>query len=281
VSPWLANLWTGALARPFWKDEHCTKIRPVLCTEVLVKIAMGVITRGADAQISRGVGPQQHGAGQSAGAAAEIGEVRAAVSAFPHRAMLSLDIKNAFGEVSWAVAMRAVLQRAPLLAGPLVSMWYSGSSTVHTAAADGTWSAWPIHGSLIQGNLEAQPIFCLIMAVALDAVRSDPSLAAWAAVIRHWQYVDDWIIQAPAESVPALMTCLGRVLGELGLPLQLTKCRWHIPALRGVARDEWPPTAANLVDILEVSTEGITLLGTEACRDLATPLHVPADTPPQ
>jgi hypothetical protein len=281
VSPWLANLWTGALARPFWKDDHCTKIRPVLCTEVLVKVAMGVITRGAETQIARGVGPQQHGAGQSAGAAAEIGEVRAAVGAFPHRTMLSLDIKNAFGEVSWPVALRAVLKRAPLLAGPLVSMWHSGSTTVHTAAADGSWSAWPIHGSLIQGNLEAQPIFCLIMAVALDAVRSDPALAAWTALIRHWQYVDDWIIQAPSESVPALMACLDRVLAELGLPLQLTKCRWHIPGLRGVERAEWPPTAVRLLDILEVSTEGITLLGTEACRDLATPLHVPVDTPPQ
>jgi hypothetical protein len=179
------------------------------------------------------------------------------------------------------VALRTVLQRAPLLAGPLVSMWNSGSTMVYTAAADGTWSPWPIHGSLIQGNLEAQPIFCLIMAIALDAVRSDPSLAAWAALIRHWQYVDDWIIQAPAESVPALMACLERVLAELGLPLQLTKCRWHIPVLRDVERAEWPPTAIRLLDVLEVSMEGVTLLGTEACRDLATPLHVPATTPPQ
>ena len=281
VSPWLAALWTGALARPFWKDEHCTKVRPVLCTEVLLKVAMGAITRGAEVQIARGVGPQQYGAGQSAGAAAEIGEVRAAVGAFPDRAILSLDIRNAFGEVSWPVALHTVLKRAPLLAGPLACMWQSGATNVHTAAPDGSWTKWPIHGSLIQGNLEAQPIFCLVMAEALEAVCNDPALAEWAALIRHWMYVDDWIIQAPVECVPTLMACLERVLAQLGLPLQLTKCRWHVPSLRSMDPAEWPPTARRLLDVLEVSVQGITLLGTEACRDLATPLHVPAETPPQ
>jgi hypothetical protein len=281
VSPWLASIWTGALARPFWKDEHCTKIRPVLCTEVLLKVAMGVITRGAETQIARGVGPHQYGAGRSAGAAAEIGEVRAAVSAFPHRAVLSLDIKNAFGEVSWQVALRAVLQHAPMLAGPLTCMWQAGRTAVHTAAPDGSWTAWPIHGSLIQGNLEAQPIFCLVMAMALDAVRADPKLAEWTPVIRHWQYVDDWVIQAPTESVPALMASLGRALDTLGLPLQLAKCKWHVPMLRGMARTDWPPSATKLLDILSESPDGITMLGTEACRELSTPLYVGLTCPAQ
>ena len=75
------------------------------------------------------------------------------------------------------------------------------------------------------------------------------------------------------------MACLDRVLADLGLPLQLTKCRWHIPGLRGVDQTEWPPTAIRLLDVLAVSLDGITLLGTEACRELATPLHVPAQTP--
>ncbi len=76
--------------------------------------------------------------------------------------VLSLDIKNAYGEVSWAVALRAVLKRAPMLAGPLATLWHTGCTAVHTAAQDGTWTEWPIHGSLIQGNLEAQAIFCFV-----------------------------------------------------------------------------------------------------------------------
>ena len=138
ISPWLAYLWTGALARPFWKDAQRTKIRPVLCGEVLLKLAMGIISRGAEKQLGVGFGPRQFGAGRAAGAASEVAEVRAAAAAFPDNVILSLDVKNAFGEVAWPVALRAALRRAPLIAVPMAAMWRCGHALVYTMMPCGT-----------------------------------------------------------------------------------------------------------------------------------------------
>ena len=61
ISPWLAKLWTGALARPFWKSPEQSAIRPVLCGEGLLKFAMGVCVRGSLQQVRAAVGAHQFG----------------------------------------------------------------------------------------------------------------------------------------------------------------------------------------------------------------------------
>ena len=36
VAPWLVLFWSASMARPFWKDSHRSKIRPVLRGEALL-----------------------------------------------------------------------------------------------------------------------------------------------------------------------------------------------------------------------------------------------------
>ena len=58
-------------------------------------------------QISRAVGPMQFGAGRAGGASLEVAEIRAAAQLRPNHALASLDLRNAFGTVERADALRA------------------------------------------------------------------------------------------------------------------------------------------------------------------------------
>ena len=276
ISPWLSVMWTGALARPFWKDEHRRKIRPVLCGEVLLKTAMGIIVRGAEKQLGAGYGERQYGAGFAGGAPTEIAEVRAAAAAYPDRAIVTLDTKNAFGEVTWPIALRAALERAPKLAIPMAAMWRCGHALVYTMTPSGTgWHAFPVHGSLVQGNLEGAPAFCLVIACVQLEVEKDPRLAGWRTSIRHWQYIDDWVIQCPLEALHVLLTVAHQKLQASSLPLQHTKCAFHVPAFAGRASDDsLPLEVAQCAETIAYEPDGVTLLGTDACREQSAPLHV-------
>ena len=149
IAPWLVELWTPALARPFWKDTSCTKIRNVLCSESLLKFPMGVVVRAAAPQIANAAGTRQFGVGIAAGASREVAEVRAAAALYPDNALISLDVQNAFGEVRWADALWAAVRRAPKLAVPMAAMWRCGFVQVFLPDEHGEgWHAIMAYGSL-------------------------------------------------------------------------------------------------------------------------------------
>ena len=57
-------------------------------------------------------------------------------------------------------------------------------------------------GSLIQGNVEAHLVFCLIMSTALTLATADPAIAAESrATWWYWLYVDDCILLAPPHDL--------------------------------------------------------------------------------
>ena len=203
--PWAARIWTAAIARPSYKDDDLTKIRPVLCSEALVKFAFGILVRRSDAALRKACGPTQFALARASGAAIEIAEVRAAAAAYPERPLLSLDVKNAFGAARWVDVLEQTLAHTPRLAKAVAATWADGAQDVHTAQADRTWRAFPIRGSLMQGNLVGSPLFCLLLAHVQRAVMADPRLAHARSSIRHWQYVDDWILQCRQEDAALLL----------------------------------------------------------------------------
>ena len=88
----------------------------------------------------------------------------------------------------------------------MAAMWQNFSVTVYLKDADGHgWHAFHIYGSMIQGNLEGQPGFCMVIAVVLHEVVNDPRVSGWCRRIRHWLYVDDWVIQVPQEVMCTLL----------------------------------------------------------------------------
>ena len=57
-----------------------------------------------------------------------------------------------------------------------------------------------------------------------------------------------------------------------GLQLQPQKCQLHVPALRHLSEDQWPPALREAAAAFPVNPAGVTLLGTEATSQFETSL---------
>ena len=123
------------MARPLWKNETQTTVRPIVCSEALVNLAFGVICSNARCQIDLAVGRSQHGAGEPSGAEAELAEFRAAAQARPNIAFGSLDVDNAHGSIKRHHALQGLIAAAPKLAVPLATLLGHGSVSMYTQEA--------------------------------------------------------------------------------------------------------------------------------------------------
>ena len=272
LAPWLADLWTSALVRPFFKS-NAVDVRPILCAEALLKLAVGAAIRGADRELAAAMGSTQFGAGRRGGAELEVGQARAAAGLQPQHGLASLDIQNAFGSVQWRDALKVVTAAVPKL-GPLLALqWGACRLRLWLQNSNGVgWHVLFIYGSLLQGGLDGHPVFCLVISVIIHRVSQNPAIKARWNTIKCWIYVDDMLFQAPLDSLPVLMEVLGRTLEAFSMKLQTQKSRLHIPELAGIPADEWPAHAQHLGDLLPLSPEGLTILGTEAAGEYALPL---------
>ena len=236
---------------------------------------MGICVNVSGVQISHAVGSSQYGAGRSAGAELEIAEVRAAAAIYPEDAVLGLDMKNAFGAVSWADALPALVAHLPKLAVPLALQLSCFGIIVYLKDVDGQgWHCFKILGSLVQGDVEAHSIFCVVIAIVAARVHADTRIPATARrSLRSWLYVDDWVLQAKVHFLAILFEVIREHAAPLGLSLQARKYQVHVPALIDVPSEEWPAELLSFVDIVPHQQHGFTLLGTEACGGMSTPLY--------
>ena len=233
---------------------------------------MGTCVLGSMRQVRAAVGPRQFGVGR--GPEQIVAEVRAAAALRPDHAIVSLDFKNAFGMVRWSDALLGTVASAPRLATPLACLWQPGEVNVMVQRENGLqWEAMPVTGGLVQGFVEASPVFCMVLAGLMRKVHSDPQISRsdWDEIL-EWAYIDDWTLQVPPRLVPALSEVIQRHAADLGFELQPHKCQVHVPSERGKAECEWRDTTKQAAAVMPVSSCGVTLLGTEAAGDIATPL---------
>ena len=62
VSDWVAAEWTQTMVRPLFKG-NAVGIRPVLCSECLLKFAAACMVRSTEAELTAAVGDFQYGFG--------------------------------------------------------------------------------------------------------------------------------------------------------------------------------------------------------------------------
>jgi len=156
------------------------------------------------------------------------------------------------------------------------TMWNCLRIAVYMQDENGNgWHMFPIYGSLIQGNLEGHPALYMIIAVVLHIVVNDPRLSQWSTRIRHWPYVDDWVIQVPLDAACLLMKSVLEATQKYALPLQLPECAFHVPALADQTEEEWSEEVKQLSQTISYCPEGLILLGTEACKEQEIPLYPP------
>ena len=123
------------------------------------------------------------------------------------------------------------------------------------------WHAIFIYGSLIQGNQEASPAFCILIAVVQHAVVHSPCLVGTEHRIRHWTYIDDWIIQVPLDLAVAGLYVVHAATASRNLPLQMRKCAFHVPALAKETPEQWPVEAVLLAERISFRLRGSHCLG--------------------
>ena len=129
-----------------------------------------------------------------------------------------------------------------------------------------------VYGGLLQGGLDGHPVFCVVMGVMLVHISSDSRITARWCMVKVWIYVDDIVFQCPQFLLQLLLEVLADAMRPLNFQLQRRKCRVHIPALAAEPLEQWPPEALALQELLPISTEGLTVLGTEASGEHALPL---------
>ena len=208
VKAWASGVWTATMARPFWKDVHTTKIRPIMCSEPLVKYVEAIVVKGMMATVAKAVGEDQYGAGRSAGAAAEVAQVRAAAKAYPDRPIITTDITNAFGAVRWTDAIRVCLEKVPAFAVLLATELASNKIDVFAQIGQCDWESFEVKGSLLQGSPLSHPVFCLVLAEVREEMVIEQQKRS--ASMLQWQYVDDWILSPTlADAEKPCMTCSG------------------------------------------------------------------------
>ncbi len=157
---------------------------------------MGACAKGCNIQLQEGSGTNQYGSGRAGGAPLEIAEVRAAATERPAWALLTLDIRNAFGQVQWTDALNATAARVPRFAVPLAMMWRGGAGIpVYAETPEGPWAEFRVYAGVVQGSQEGSPVFCVVIATVLDAVLRDPALRGNRN--HHGLYIDAWVMQVP------------------------------------------------------------------------------------
>ena len=139
--PWyIVEIWTDSMVRPFYKKvDEGDKIRPILSSESLVKLAIGALISGLQSHIADACGARQYGAGRSGGATLEVAEVRAAARIRPTMALVSRDVKNASGSVEWPDALDACMRLVPAIAPALAAMWAPGKVQIHVEVTNNQW----------------------------------------------------------------------------------------------------------------------------------------------
>ena len=115
---------------------------------------------------------------------------------------------------------------------------------------------------MIQGNIEGQPGFCLVIAVAVHKASFDERLERWRPYIKHWVYVDDWTIQVPMAGSNVLMDVVVERLKQYNMNVKHSKCAFHVPAFQNAAMESWPAEADALAQRIPHRSGGLTLLGT-------------------
>ena len=271
IVPDLADYWTPAVLRPFWKPAPAKEeARPVACAEALLKYAVGAQVELQGRRLKEALGPRQFGAGNAAGASAQIAQVRAHAKAQPGRALLQLDLRNAFGSVDRTDALEITLAKVPGLAPLLAAQWGDRPQRLWAEAEPGNWVVILVYGGLLQGGQDGQPIFCLVLSAAVDAF-----LQALPDHVREqttmFLFVDDVTCQTLVPYVRQVVSGFASACHPHNLALAAEKSTGHVPA--------WvvePPTAAarkEVEDVVPITDAGLVLLGGLCNGMFAAPLE--------
>ena len=133
---------------------------------------------------------------------------------------------------------------------------------------DGSLADHPVVDGLAQGGCDSQPAFCLGIGRALRTFQLRCQKAN--IPVRIWAYVDDVVLQLPAEHTVAAVRFLDEVFAEIGLERRPDKCKWFVPGPNTTT--QYPP------DVGSRAYGGLPILGSTADGAFRTIVTTPGHT---
>ena len=196
-------------------DKKDGGLRPLVLCSVFRRIALRGLLAACKEEFSSMVGPSQFALGKRSGDVTMVKLLEAAAVIGPDRAVLSIDIRNAFGTMRRGWVQAALLRYAPDLAH-LMHLLYAGPS-VHTWAADGQTFGITAETGVDQGC----PFSMLAFMVGLRAVQEAVAarLDALGLQVVMASYADDTYIVANAADLEQVESVWREEAARAGLQL--------------------------------------------------------------
>ena len=282
-----ASLWTAAIVTPVdcgpavleEGEAPCRKLRPIACSEALLKVAESAATDSVQQELLAALEPRQMGCGTPDGTGVIVSTVRSWASTALQRDGLrhsdpevfeSLDLLNAYGRAFRSACIRGARKRAPSLAPMMAAQWQH-RATVGWQRCDGAWRATFSTRGGWQGSRLMMVAFCLGLEEGLDAV---PFLADVDIKVGRIGYQDDTYLVGTASALNAGNDDLIKALGDVGRTLRATKCAVWTPSWDAEeVDDELPQDVRGLLERYPRHRGGLKLLGSTAHGDLAVDLR--------
>ena len=239
----VAQLWTGAALVALLKPSG--GVRPIALGEAMLKFAEVCILEMASARIRRLLEPQQVGCRTPGGAEAAIEALRAAAGG-RGVAVLQLDLKNAYGQISRDEMLEALRSDAPELARCAAAQW-RGAVCAWTRDGEG-WRHFVTERGGWQGSALMQTAFAIALTWRLRATlpqgrgagQAPPETTAFpdnernvevaSAAAHGWvAYADDTHVVGTPLQLEHSMQLLRESLPHGGHALQLAKCHVWCP----------------------------------------------------
>lgn len=187
---------------PLKKGDDGSDVRAVLITEVLLSIPARVLKAAAHSRVVKLFHPTQFGIGIAGGAEAMQLELDVRTRLHPELALLTLDMSNAFGEVSRESVLVEKLENDPGDARFIITIWGSLGTPAYIEVGPCEWRFLLIKDGLCNGKVRALQHFCMALRKALQEFMAECRTLFGPDSVSHLQYIDDVYLHLAPHVLP-------------------------------------------------------------------------------
>ena len=253
-------LWSSVCLVPL--DKGGGKVRPIALGEALPKLAQATLLDTIGDKLRRVFEPRQLSVRVPGGAETLARALRAWTRGDAGRALLQVDLKNAYGRMYRSRTLEAVRTKCPALAPQLAQQWERGATWAWTKV-NGVWTTFLSERGGWQGSPDSNPVFCMDLEAAFDEADLEKLQVARVG------YADDTFLDGHASDLERAWPAAMEALSRHGHEVQPAKC--HLWAADNRERSLEDMTAlANLSEIFPCTSGNLTVMGTEAGHGYAT-----------
>ena len=274
----VANLWLVGQVKPLSKKSG-SGVRPITLFEMLLKLATGVILDVSKADVIQAVGSYQYGALMECGADRMVYNLRSLALGAPHKLFIATDIQNASGTVNRAKAVGALTKHLSAFLPIMSLFWGSTHTALYVPNSHSTFALLEVTQGVFQGECLSTAVFCTHLRDAVDTFLAQIKLLFPdrdpTQVVQVLAFVDDVVLIIEPADFSTIWPIWVDSLRKFDLIVEQSKCKAWIPSKISPF-----PDAVKVFGADNVSTSGLTVLGSAAAGAHKTTITLPSHPTP-